>query len=444
VLRALVEAGIKVDIVAGHGVGAFTALCAAVDGGTRLWDAGGLWSQPRLRYAYRWRRALRLAGVGAAAAGVLLLSPLIVLVLAAGVYVGSVLAALASLPTISAWLVGFYGWLLAVLFDPPVLPTIVPRAVLLAVLAVVGVVLAAAVRAARQAPSRRRLRGAFWWRLIGSPLDAAEPAGAFLEALWQLVRGASGAPRPRPAELGMRYVELLADNFGQPGFREVLVAVHDIDARRDLVAAVLPPQSRAAFEAKPAVQGPREAEALDLTGPSRAVLVDLLAGALALPVATEAHAVTFPEDSYWRGETHRLVDRPGLPLRLVREVASLGAEQVILVSAAPPPAVPHGLRYKPGALRARMGEILQSVEAAALEDAAAAALVRFSGAFVIRPDYNPIGPFDFAGVDDEASDRRWTAAHLVRLGYEDAYREFIEPVVAAGERIELSTHSPLR
>ena len=54
----------------------------------------------------------------------------------------------------------------------------------------------------------------------------------------------------------------------------------------------------------------------------------------------------------------------------------------------------------------------------------------------IRPAHNPLGPLDFAGVYDERSDRRSPLAELVDRGYEDAYRQFIEPVVAASaERI---------
>ena len=64
------------------------------------------------------------------------------------------------------------------------------------------------------------------------------------------------------------------------------------------------------------------------------------------------------------------------------------------------------------------------------------AVNRFSGVFVVRPEHNPIGPFDFGTVYDEASDRRRTVAELIRQGYADAYREFIEPIAAAGERAE--------
>ena len=50
--------------------------------------------------------------------------------------------------------------------------------------------------------------------------------------------------------------------------------------------------------------------------------------------------------------------------------------------------------------------------------------------FVVRPAHNPIGPLDVAGGFDERSDRRQPLAELMSRGYEDAYRQFIEPVVA--------------
>lgn len=83
-----------------------------------------------------------------------------------------------------------------------------------------------------------------------------------------------------------------------------------------------------------------------------------------------------------------------------------------------------------------MGEAWRSVETAAFQDAWAAAASRFSGVFAIRPDHNAIGPFDFAGGYDEGSDRMRTLGELMTQGYDDAYRQFIEPVVATGERID--------
>jgi hypothetical protein len=436
VLRALSEAGVKVDLMAGHGAGVATALCAAIDGGSRLWDPAGPWASPSLGRAYRWRPAFRLAAAGCVIAGVVLVAPLAVLALAAAIYAVSLLASLVGLTTAAMWLVDLYARAIGVMFHPPLMPTLVPRALVLTVLAVVIVIVAAAVGAARDDPARRRLKGAFWWRLVGAPLAADEPAGVLLEVLWRLVRGGSSEPRPVAADLGRRYVEMLTENLGQPGFRELLLAVHDIDSRRDLVGGLLGRDVQSAFQTSLGGLSPRAAEIVEWTGPQRALLVDFLTASLRLPFASPAHVAEFPADSYWRGERHRLSDRPGLPLRLVEEAAGAGVEQIILVSATPPPAVAHGLRSRPLDLRGRMGEVLQGLESSALHDAYTAATARFSGVFIVRPDHNPIGPFDFGGAHDDASDRRTTVRDLIEQGYGDAYRQFIEPIVAAGDRIE--------
>ena len=46
VLRALHEAGVKIDLMAGRGIGVVGAMFGAVDGGARLWDTDGLWRSP--------------------------------------------------------------------------------------------------------------------------------------------------------------------------------------------------------------------------------------------------------------------------------------------------------------------------------------------------------------------------------------------------------------
>ena len=436
VLKALHEAGIKIDVVAGHGPGAANALGAAIDGGTRLWDPSGPWTSSALAAAYRWRSALRAFWIGVAVAALALLSPLLIMVVAALFYAAGMLASLVSLTNASAWLVGVYQRLIELLFNPPILPTIVPRTVVLALLVVLGVLVVSAIRAVAQEKSRRRFVGGFWWRLIGSPLRADEPGQVLSSALWTMVRGASSAPTPDSSDIGRRYVEVLTDNLGQPGFREVLVGVHDLDGRRDLVGAVLASAGRGRFEPRRRGGGPREAETVDFTGPQRDLVVDLVMGARRLPVATAPWPIAFAADSYWRGERHHLCDRPELGFRLLDEASIVGAEQIVLVSPAPAAVAPHGLRSRPANLRSRVGDSVRSIETAAFDDLCQAAMSKFSGVFVVRPVHNPIGPFDFEGVYDEASDRRATPAELMKQGYDDAYRCFIEPVVAAGEKIE--------
>jgi hypothetical protein len=56
--------------------------------------------------------------------------------------------------------------------------------------------------------------------------------------------------------------------------------------------------------------------------------------------------------------------------------------------------------------------------------------------FTIRPAHNPIGPLDVAGGYDDRSDRPQPLVELMNRGYEDAYHQFVEPVVgASGDRI---------
>jgi hypothetical protein len=87
-------------------------------------------------------------------------------------------------------------------------------------------------------------------------------------------------------------------------------------------------------------------------------------------------------------------------------------------------------------VRSRLGEFISAAEAAALRDGLTHAELRFDSFYVIRPAHNPVGPFDFRGAYDEASDRRHSIAELMERGYEDAYHQFIEPVVgASGEMI---------
>ena len=74
-------------------------------------------------------------------------------------------------------------------------------------------------------------------------------------------------------------------------------------------------------------------------------------------------------DAYWRGETHRLCDRPGGLIRLVDELIDLGVEQIVLVSAAPELPGPHALAHPRIDGRGRLGEYLQSAEAAIVRDA---------------------------------------------------------------------------
>jgi hypothetical protein len=439
VLRALHEAGLKIDLVAGRGAGAIGAFFAAVDGGAKLWDADGIWrSRPAARF-YGWRPALRVAGWALVAAGVIFAVPLALLVLAVAVGTIGLLLTLVGLQGPGSLLRSSFSAWVDALFAPTALPTVIPRLVLFAVLVGVAALAVSVLTASLRARAKRRTQHGTMWRLVGSPLSAATIVERTLAELWNLIRGAAPIAAPPSSELGRKYVELLSDNLGQPGFRELLVTVHDMDARRDLVFAMLGSAHRQRFFGRPAAAeaGGRALETFDLAGLGRDHALDALLGALAIPVATEPHLASFSPDGVWRGETHRVCDRPGALTRLLEEVALAGAEQVILVSASAPPGRAHELKAGRGDLRGSAGEQLGGFEAAGLRDVLQQFDGRFAGFFVIRPGHNPVGPLDFGGVYDERSDRTLPLAELTDRGYGDAYRQFIEPVVGAGgERIE--------
>jgi len=181
------------------------------------------------------------------------------------------------------------------------------------------------------------------------------------------------------------------------------------------------------------------AEILDLAGLGRDHALDVVAGALTLPLGTDPYLVTFGRDSYWRGETHRLCDRPGSVARLLDELASAGATQAIVVSAVPVTSDPHRLRASGLELRQRVGEFVCVSEAAAQRDAVDSGAARVDALYLICPAHNPVGPFDFGGAYDQASDRHQSLGELMERAYEDAYRQFIDPVVAAsGEHLGTS------
>jgi hypothetical protein len=154
----------------------------------------------------------------------------------------------------------------------------------------------------------------------------------------------------------------------------------------------------------------------------------------------EPHRVRFASDGPWRGETHRLCDRPGAATRLFEEMALAGATQVIVVSAVTGSDGPHALSAVRPGLRARAGELVASAEAASLEEAISATAHRFWGIYRIVPAHNPLGPFDLGGGFDDRSDRPFAVKELIARGYEDACRQFLEPVVgASGEAMRTAT-----
>ena len=434
-VRALQEAGVKIDIVGGRGIGAVSAMLAAVDGSAQLWEEGGFWRSAPAADLYRWRwpfRALRLLGIALIA---VLAIPAGVLLLAIFVYPIALVLGMAGLQSGSRLIELFLAFL-AYAFAPAALPSWIPRLSMLLCTAALVALGVGAWLARWQSPVYRRSAGSWLWTLLGAPLDAGVAIDHATEAVWRLLKGSATIRTPDPDDLSRRYAELLSENLGQPGFRELLLVVHDLDAHRDLVFGLVRDPFRRALFPPSGGTSPRRAEAHDLSSGVHAFAADVLAASLSVPGVCDARLVQFAPDAYWRGETHRLLDRPAAFGRLFEEAAAAGAEQVVVVAATADPPGPHELRPPRLDGMGRVGEQIASAETAALTDAIRHLHHRFQNVYVIRPSYNPIRPFDLTGSYDEKSDRVQPLEELMERGYEDAYRQFIEPVLgASGEQV---------
>jgi hypothetical protein len=428
VLRALHEAGIKIDVMCGRGIGAVGAVFAAIDAGPKTWEDGGLWRRkPTMRF-YKWRPALRAAAVLALLAAAVLLVPLLVLATGVVAYPLSFLVEMISVDT-GARLATSYAGAIASAFSAPALPTIIPRLITLLLATAFLVLAVAAARSGVELRAGRWYldRGHWWARIVGSPWTAEPGLRHVQQVLWHVFRGPTAAKQPPAAELSRRYTELLVDNLGQPGFRELIVTTLDLETRTDLVFAALVEARRKRFFHRDVPSG----DLIDLAGVGRTQMLDAVAGALSVPVLTAPQRIPFSPESYWKGETHRICDRPAAIGRLLEELSCAGVEQVIIVCAVADRSAPHRLG-KPGhTLESRLADDLDAAEASMLQDALRAHRSQFDGIFVIQPAHNPVGPFDFDGTYDDRSDRYQSLGELVDRGYEDAYRQFIEPVVGS-------------
>ncbi|PYQ49624.1 MAG: hypothetical protein DMF78_17720 [Acidobacteria bacterium] len=422
VLKALDESGVKVDLVVGSGVGALAAAFAAASGGAKLYGADGFWAGVSWDALYRLRPAARLAILLLACSFGVFLLP-VVLALAAGLLFPLVLI----FDLVSPGWAGRASALL--LIAPSAL-----RAPYLAALALPIFFLCAAGLLALGRlwlTHRRRLGETFEWLL-----DPAPGRRRLLEALWEIARGPAISSRaPSEAELGRRYVALLGENLGQPGFRELIVRAAD------------GPRSR--LEGLPG--------AVDLRAPGYdALAFDAVMTGLLAPGVTPVRRVSFPRGGLFAGESHRLTESGLAGGCGLAEAIAAGAEQVLVVTAAPEEAQPPARRR--GA-RALADGVLATLERQAVEvdlrsterinrmvetlghrtedggrgwqDPATGRVYRSIALYVIRPERRVLAPLDLDGSEDPATEVRTTPADLVELGYRDAYRLFVEPVVGA-------------
>jgi hypothetical protein len=435
-LRALDESGVKIDLVVGTGVGVIAAAYAAVMGGARLYGPGGFWSEVRWASFYRVRPAVRLAlGLLAVSLGIFAAPVLLGLVL--GVFFPLVLIADRMLPGVASRFVALL-WVAPEELSGPYLAAQAVPVFGLALLAIVTVGYV-------YFRDRRRFAEAF-----ESFLDARPGLLRLRGGLAKVAAGASLGDRPTGPELGRRYVSFLAENLGEPGFRELVLRTADLDRGAALSFVLL----RDAEAGGPVVRQGALAGSVDLRLPGHdGLFFDALATGLLCPIAMPLRRISFPRGAVYGGETHRLTEGSFVAGSGVAEAIAAGAEQVIVVLGVPEASAPLARRRGP---LARIDASLRTLEAqsareidelerwnrvvgtlghrtpggrGAWQDPATGEVHEEIDLWLIRPQRRAVGPMELDGARDPATEVLQTTDDLVELGFRDAYRQFVEPVV---------------
>jgi hypothetical protein len=409
-------------------------------GGPKLYGPGGFWDRVGWGSFYRVRPTVRLAAVLLGVSFAVFALPLLLglllgllfplLLIADRVWPGSTSALMTRLWTAPETLSGPYLAAQAV----PVFA--------LALLALVGI----AVVFLRD---RRRVAEAF-----ESILDVKPGLERLRGGLWELARGAAlrTVPQSDP-ELGRRFVALLGENIGQPGFRELVLRAADLDRGGALAFSAL-------RDRMPETGGRRHGDALAETvdlavAGTDTLFFDAVATGLHVPFAVPLRRVTFPRGGPHPGETHRLLDATLAGGAGIAEAAAAGAEQVIVATAVPEIEAPLARRRGP---RARVDAALRLLERQAAgeidaverlnrviatlghrkadgrkawEDPTTGQEHRELDLWVIRPARRAVGPFELDGAQDPATEVLETLPDLLEQGYRDAFQQFVEPVVGA-------------
>jgi len=459
VVKALDESGVKVDVVVGSGAGTIAAAFGAIAGSARLYGETGFWAGVRWRSFYRLRLAARTALLLVASSYGLFLLPLVLAIVGFVLFLPALIADW-FLPGTFARLIGQLAAAPAVVRGPYLGALTVP---------VFALCVLATVAALRLFVRDRRR----FTESLESLLDAERGRDRLSRALWEIARGPalSDAP-PAEAELGRRYVALAAENLGQPGFRELILRVADLETGGALAFVLLQDAHRNSFAASRS-RGPRSRvegmpDAIDLRAPGGdGLFFDAVMTGLLPPLVAPVRRVAFPKGGLYGGETHRLTDATLVSGCGLGEALAAGAEQVIVVSPTSEEPAPPTRRRGPraqadGALALlerqavdrdvaqaeRINRMIQTLghdtaTGRAWQDPATGRLYRDFALYIVRPERRGLGPLEWDGARDPATEVLETPEDLIERGYKDAYRLFVEPIVGAAPEPRRATLAPL-
>ena len=326
-----------------------------------------------------------MAGWALAVAAAILAVPVVLLGLAVVLAIIGLLLTLVGLSGAATAVTSGYARWIETLFSPTALPTVIPRLALFAGLVALGALAVGSARrrAARSGsvggPDREsavaRVQGPISPTTVANRCSAravepdsrrrADSAPSRSELATTVPRAARREPRsagiPRAARYGPRH-----RRAPRPGVRAASAALPPALLRACLGCggrAAGGSIARGACDCGPDRRGEPATRGIRSRRRSARPRARRLDGALALPLASDPHLLTFAPEGPWRGETHRVCDRPGSLLRLLEEVArggrGAGDPRDGVVA---PASSAHELSASRGDLRGRAGEQLAAFE----------------------------------------------------------------------------------
>lgn len=440
VLKALDEAGVRIDFMVGSGVGVLAAAFGAGASGSVLYGEKGLWrwiSTRRvfeLRKTFRFLRSLGLVGLSA------FLVPAVVALLL-GLFLPVFLAVDFARPgfmtTLTQALAGLAPGLRLFFIFALAAPTF---------LAFLFILLGGA-RLFRT--SRRRVG-----EHLESAFDLSGVEKEIARRLWEVARGpALNEKAPDTAEIGRQYAALIAENSGQPGFRGLVLRAANLDARRPLVLKLTSqaPDERTSFK-----NSERE-EPLDLKDAATApLLYDVMATAFNTAPFSSPRRVRLPKQGAFGGEVHRIAEASAIAGCGLGEAIALGANRIVFVTATAeepgPMPVRRGLRALAAAFVAlqernaieadlrqtqRLNRIVETVGhqrstgEREWQDPLTGRKFRSISVHTVRPRRSLLRPLDLDGAIDPANEVETTLLDWLDEGHRDAHRCFLD--AALGE-----------
>jgi len=436
VLKALDEAGVRIDLMVGSGVGVLAAAFGAAAAGAALYGEKGLWrdlssrSVFRLRWGLRFLRSLSLVALSAflvPALLALLLGLLLPAFLAVDFARPGFMASL--LETVAGLAPGLRLFFVIALAAPTFI------AFLFVLLRGAGLL----------RHSRRRIGEA-----LESAFDLSGIEKDLARRLWETARGpAVNEPAPPGSEVGKQFAALVAENQGQPGFRGLVLRAANLDSRRPLILKL------AADDRKRGTSDPDADEILDLKEPTTAPLVyDVLATSFAVAPFAAPRRVRLPKQGAFGGEIHRIAEASAIAGAGLGEAIALGADQIVLVTAAAKNpgslAERRGLRALAAAFLAlqertsierdlreceRLNRIVETVGhqkstgEREWQDPVTGKRFRAVTVHVIRPRRSLLRPLDLDGASDPSNEVETSLLDWLEEGHRDAHRCYLDAVL---------------